>query len=322
MTAGSSGRSVIKVLIIIIVTALTWTAAHNILLRLEPSAQNGPGVFVDAEGGIIHLLDSGTHTDDIGTVVLMTGFGTGSPAIDFKPLSDILCENFRVVTIEPPGYGYSEMTATERTVKNIVSDYRTALSSCGAEPPYILAAHSISGIYAYYFAAVYPEEVTALIGIDAAVPGFADFIDDKSPVRERIIYYTGVIRLLSLFAPSVLTPESMNRLYSGQELAELRKKTVTTYVNPLLADEWKRYPQNAETARSLELRTDIPVLFFIADRPDFEDNPLVAERLDLLSEQKTGTYIIYEGDHYLHRTHAAELAADIEAFILTVSGRQ
>lgn len=44
------------------------------------------------------------------TIVLIPGFGTGAPALDFKPLIDELSPFYKVVAVEPFGYGLSDET--------------------------------------------------------------------------------------------------------------------------------------------------------------------------------------------------------------------
>ncbi len=39
------------------------------------------------------------------TVVILPGFGTAAHALDFKPLIEELSPNYKVVVIEPFGYG-------------------------------------------------------------------------------------------------------------------------------------------------------------------------------------------------------------------------
>lgn len=55
----------------------------------------------------MNVLIQGQGTE---TVVLLPGFGTGTPALDFKPLVEELSPFYKVVVIEPFGYGLSDIT--------------------------------------------------------------------------------------------------------------------------------------------------------------------------------------------------------------------
>ena len=61
----------------------------------------------------------------------------------------------------------SSDTKEERTVEEIVEEYRMALKYSTSTKQYILMAHSIGGMYAEYWASLYPDEVEAIIYLDA-----------------------------------------------------------------------------------------------------------------------------------------------------------
>ena len=52
----------------------------------------------------------------------------------------------------------------------MVEEYRRALAACGRPVPVVLAAHSMGFLEALHWASKYPEEVSALVGLDPAVP--------------------------------------------------------------------------------------------------------------------------------------------------------
>jgi hypothetical protein len=52
------------------------------------------------DGKNMNVLIQGQGTE---TVVLLPGFGTGTPALDFKPLVEELSPFYKVVMIEPFG---------------------------------------------------------------------------------------------------------------------------------------------------------------------------------------------------------------------------
>ena len=76
---------------------------------------------------------------------------------------------YDVIVVEGFGYGYSDMSARERTVENISTELHEALSSLDIKEPYVLAGHSL-GACTLDYANRYPSEVSAVIGIDSTVP--------------------------------------------------------------------------------------------------------------------------------------------------------
>ncbi len=72
------------------------------------------------------------------------------------------------------------------------------LSKLNVEKPYVLAGHSIAGFYTLSYAARYPKEVSAVIGIDPTVPAAKA---DALPNRHwhginwvRLLATTGLVR--------------------------------------------------------------------------------------------------------------------------------
>ncbi len=134
------------------------TYFQNKYNRIEPYGQ-----LVDVNDGKMHVSSMGEG--DV-TVVLLPGMGVSLPSAEFGPLMRTLGETYEVVCVEYFGVGFSSQTASPRTVENYVEETRMALRSAGFDAPYVLMAHSISSVYGEYYAARYPDEVTAVISLD------------------------------------------------------------------------------------------------------------------------------------------------------------
>ena len=104
------------------------------------------------------------------TIILLSGSGTECPTYDFKPLWHRLIKHYSVAVVERPGYGWSEETDQPRDVDTLLEETREALKQAGITGPFIPAAHSMSGLEAIYWAQKYPDEISAIIGLDMAVP--------------------------------------------------------------------------------------------------------------------------------------------------------
>ena len=65
--------------------------------------------------------------------------------------------------------------------------YRRALAALGIEGPYILCAHSISGLESMIWAQRYPQEVEAIVGLDATPANFADELKSEELSMRRIL---------------------------------------------------------------------------------------------------------------------------------------
>lgn len=146
---------------------LASTAANAVLEQQERSSTAQYGHLVEVAGGALNVVRAGTKGGQ--PLVLLSGFSTVAPALDFSPLIREL-DAYDVIVVEGFGYGYSDMSARERTVENISTELHEALSSLDIKEPYVLAGHSLGGLYTLDYANRYPSEVSAVIGIDSTVP--------------------------------------------------------------------------------------------------------------------------------------------------------
>ncbi|MFS7392077.1 alpha/beta fold hydrolase [Carnobacterium maltaromaticum] len=71
--------------------------AHQISLKNEESKIEYYGQKIDVFDGTMNVLVEGKGKE---TVVLLTGYGTASPGLDFKPLIKELKTKYKVVVIE------------------------------------------------------------------------------------------------------------------------------------------------------------------------------------------------------------------------------
>ena len=138
------------------------------------------------------------------TLVFMSGGGTCCPILDFKSLYSLLSDDYKIAVVEKFGYGFSDVVDTSRDIDSILEDTRAALTEAGLNAPYVLCPHSMSGLEALYWAQKYPDEVSAIIGLDMAVPQYYDSMNINIPlmrVASRAVGM-GVTRLIPGIAES------------------------------------------------------------------------------------------------------------------------
>lgn len=105
--------------------------------------------------------ENGEHT-----IVGLSGASVHNYALLMNRVNEILGEKNTLVYPDRAGYGLSDDTLKRQTVERVVDDYRTALKNAGIEAPYVLLPHSYGGVYATYWASVYPDEIEAVIHLD------------------------------------------------------------------------------------------------------------------------------------------------------------
>jgi pimeloyl-ACP methyl ester carboxylesterase len=101
------------------------------------------------------IMESGNSPDD------------HSPDVWLAVAPDLLKTN-RVCFYDRAGNGWSDRRPNHRvTVAAVVSELDALLVAEGAEPPYVLVAHSFGGVVARAFAIAHPSEVTGMVLVDA-----------------------------------------------------------------------------------------------------------------------------------------------------------
>lgn len=269
--------------------------------KIEPYGQ-----YVNVDGKKMNVLIQGSGEQ---TIVLLPGQGTPSPALDFKLLIDELSPNYKIVAIEPFGYGLSDETEKERTTENIVSEVHEAVQQLGIDR-YVLMGHSIAGLYGVSYVNNYPDEVLAFVGIDSSVPNQPG-MDVKLPLKSmQFLQESGLMRLLKkvsgdpygALAFDEFTKEQMN-LISNQ---------VTS--NPTMMDELRHLGSNFKNGEQLTYPHDLPVLLFVQSNNEHNEQwvPLHEEQA---KQSAQGKMIPMEGSHYLHHTKFKEIAEEFKAYM-------
>lgn len=113
------------------------------------------------------------------TVVLQSGLGDGESS--WRSLRRQLANSARVFSYDRPGYGKSASVSGSRSPCDIADELHRLLTDAGLQPPYVLVGHSLGGLYQHAFAQRYPDEVAALVLIDATPPGHGARLQERMP---------------------------------------------------------------------------------------------------------------------------------------------
>ena len=122
------------------------------------------------------LQVSGTGSGPV-TLLILSGSNILFPSLEYASLANALSPWYSVLIPSKFGYGHSDLTEAPRDVDTVVEEYRRALAACGRPVPVVLAAHSMGFLEALHWASKYPEEVSALVGLDPAVPEVYQHMD-------------------------------------------------------------------------------------------------------------------------------------------------
>ncbi|MFD2830100.1 alpha/beta hydrolase [Corticicoccus populi] len=305
------------ILLLVTVTLLVSFIFHRTQLSNEDAQFTPSGRLTEVNGHNIHVFDTFQGDE---TLVFMSGGATPSPVLDFKSLYSLLSENYRIVVIEKAGYGFSDVTDSDRDIDTILSETRESLQSLGIESPYILFPHSMSGIEALYWAQQYPKEVKAIVGLDMSVPAGYEHFEPPMP----IVYLTSIAANTGMMRWSDTLSETDAVKYGTLSSEDKDLHRIIFYRRTLtenMINEIKNAKLNAQKIQ--ETSIDVPMLLFSSNGENTGmDNDLwikIQESFAAGSENRE--LIPIDAPHYIHNFEYDEIARHSSSFIESLDER-
>ena len=260
------------------------------------------------------------------TVILLPGWGSPSPVLEFLPLAEELSKDFRVITIEPFGYGLSDRLGTEREISTIVEELHECTQKLGCDQ-YYLMAHSLSGLYSLYWANAYPQEVQGFIGIDPSVPKQSDeeplpismaALNKLSAYFQKTVNVLGITRLLSIGHPENAIYADTVYPYSDRELEVFRILSMDYAYSKDIMNEIKHMEAGLESVRDMKFPQTVPVLQFVSgDNCELLETWETLHR-EVITETDMSEVLRLEGGHYLHFERKQELVEKVREWVRKV----
>ena len=265
-------KKTVKIVIMIILSLLVlWLLVFiNSRIRMKQDRE-----FL-TENGYAHLVSAGDHSVNVLTygnengkhrIVAIAGFGDPDQFISWRRMTSALEEENQVIFVDRAGYGLSDSTSQERTVENIVEDYRTVLRNTGIEAPYILLPHSIGGIYASYWVSKYPEEIEAVAFMDTSE--LKEYSPDQmrtKPDRTFLLAYCldnmGAGGLGNLVVKTMLPEKAY---YSVEEQRAEYALALLTFQNSAVIAEDAMMSCNMNETWNMLVPNDVPKLYICAE---------------------------------------------------------
>lgn len=285
---------------------------HKIQLSKEEELFVPTGQLVEVNGHQMHVHTEGNGEE---TLIFMSGGGTSSPVLDFKSLNSLLSDTYKIAVIEKAGYGFSEITDTDRDIDTILSETREALLKAGVEGPYILFPHSMSGIEALKWAQAYPDEIQAIVGLDMAVPtAYENFDINMSLVRlGSFAAHTGLTRWMTNLSESdaikygTLTDED-KELYKA---IFYRRTSTKDMIN-----EIKNIKANAQKIKKAGT-PNVSMLLFSSNGQGtgFDEKKWIGIQNNFSDKNDNARLIELDSSHYIHNIDYGRIAEEAEEFI-------
>jgi pimeloyl-ACP methyl ester carboxylesterase len=265
------------------------------------------------------------------TIVFLPALAVPSPEIYYKPFAESLMEHFNIIIVEPFGYGRSSAVKSERTVENINIELNKIINSLEIES-FILAPHSISGIYTLNYSLNYTG-LEGVIALDISV--YDDYIspllleetswmllqaEEFNLKREAFSsneeFIEEIIKNPEEYGLQL--PEVSGYEYSEED-KEIYINAISNSLNPTIIDEIERAAENMQSIQGKQFSNSVPVLSFIAGNtvdflPEWESAH--ANQLDISSDNHT--LCILEGaGHYIWYTHLEQIVSYILEWEMT-----
>jgi len=158
-------RVLVVVGLVIALLAGTGFLYQIIASRVDASRHPAPGKLVDVGGYRLHLNCTGTARPGRPTVILEAAWGGTS--LDWSKVQPGAAAFTRVCAYDRAGYGWSDTGRSPRTAGQVVTELHTLLTRAGVAGPYVLAGHSLGGLFVRLYAYRYPQQVAGLVLVDS-----------------------------------------------------------------------------------------------------------------------------------------------------------
>lgn len=287
------GKILAGLIILLLISGLSF--------RLLSSKPVPPGKLVDVNGTKLHIRAEG-QKNDLPTLILESGAGGDTDV--FHWVNEGLKNNMRVVRYDREGKWFSEPSKDSITPEFYAHQLHKLLEINGEEPPYILAGHSMGGVYNRIFRDLYPNEVKGMVFLDSSHPeqwkrlGENGLIENNNEIIEiklfSILADMGILGIYNI----LMNPKSLD--------VDLPKKCRERKINLLLysGDVFRRSLKENSINDDILLRAgraksldSLPVLVFTATK-QYGDPQIWFEMQKELKELSTkGKHFNIDANH-------------------------
>ncbi len=306
-------KVICAIIAILIALLLIILINHRVQLNRESALRAPLGQMVEVGGHNMCVYTEGTGKS---TLVFLSGGGTCSPILDFKSLYSLISDQYRVAVVEKFGYGFSDVVDKSRDIDSILEDTRAALTAAGLTAPYVLCPHSMSGLEALYWAQKYPDEVSAIIGLDMAVPEYYDSMDINIPLM-RIASWAANWGL-TRFLPGISESDAVKHgTLSDTDKAIYQAVFYSRTATVTMINETEWVKENAKKVSGLGA-PQLPMLLFLSDGSGgtgFDQETWRKIPIEYIAQVDGGTYIELDCPHYVQDYKYDTISEHILSFL-------
>ncbi len=273
----------------------------------ESAAGRMPGRLVDLGGYRLHLSCSGSGSP---TVVLLNGLGETSP--QWERVNPAISRATRVCVYDRAGQGWSDDSPNRADASSAVADLHRVLGAAGETAPFVLAGHSLGGVHALAYAAMYPADVAGVVLLDSASPHQVDLLKPftgEYEVMRRVLavlptlFRFGIGHILQAMTPSApgtAAAQAAAFANSPRGLRNMRAEQVAL-------------PDSFMQAQALETLGDTPLVVLTA-KDNVDQKPGWGAAQDQLAQLSSNSrHTVADLDHMAFLDDAAGSALSVDA---------
>lgn len=295
----------------IILSLLLLGASYQYLAtQRDQNAYPAPGKLLDIGGYKLHM-----HCLGSGKPTVVCDAGLGGDASWWALVAQDVAQITRVCTYDRAGYGWSDASPHTRTSKHIVQELHTLLHNAQISPPYILVGHSFGGANMKLYAKTYPEEVYALVLVEACHETMNERFEayekqlppQKVTFTERIKGYIQASKYAHYVGITRWNMRASLEPFFSSKLSEQQKNYITAHASSTKSleardNELKHIEESLKQLK--ENRTSLEgIQLVVISRRCATDNPMDAIWLqcqqDLVQESTNSLHLIANTDNHM-----------------------
>lgn len=185
-------------------------------VTLASRYENANSRYVDLPGGVhMHYRDEGAHP---GNATLLLVHGYAASLQTWEPWVARLGGDYRIISIDLPGHGLTSAPAGyQPTIANYVQSIN-AFAASQHLTRFAIAGNSIGGDIAWHYALAHPEQLNALILVDAG--GWGDASTQREPIIFKLLSNPILAPLLRDLDNTRLTREGLEKAFVNHSLID------------------------------------------------------------------------------------------------------
>lgn len=296
-------------LVAILLAGLVYQAVAT---ESDRTAYPPPGQLYNVDGHQMHITCVGEGSP---TIILEAAGGHFSAT--WAWVQSQLADSTRVCAYDRAGYGWSEPGPEPRDAKTIAAELHTLLETAGIQAPYVIAGHSVGGIYIRVYNAQYPGEVVGMVLVDATHP---DNWARQGESIETLQGAAGVSAVLARFGLMRLFANSQPFDLPAEASAALRADIASSQYWDTQRADTAAMAESLSQARAAGDLDDLPLVVLSAvDYPEGQGQDTeraLQEELAALSSNSLAREI--PGAHHITLLTNPDYAQQVSAAILQV----